>query len=219
MPEQPTSTPRRNFIGRLTLGAAALLAGKASDAHAEGLLRTDSPDEWVNRIHGKYRQVFDAVSANDGLGAAYALNFIESTMDALKVPASEVTAVLSLRHFGVALAANDAAWSRYRVGELLKLDDPDTKAPALRNIYRTKIRGRAGLTYDDMIAKRDVIVTVCNMALGGFAEMAAGKLKLDSAAVERDIKSSLIPGVYIVPSGVYAVNRAQQAGCTYCYAG
>lgn len=219
MPEQPTPTPRRSFIGRLTLGAAALLAGRATDAHAEGLLSTASPEEWVNRIHGKYRQVFDAVSANDGLGAAYALNFIDSTMEAQKVPESEVTAVLSFRHLGVALAANDAAWAKYHIGETLKVDDPDTKAPALRNIYRTKIRGRAGLTYDDMVAKRSVIVTVCNMALGGFSEMLAGKLKLDSADVEKDIKASLVPGVYIVPSGVYAVNRAQQAGCTYCYAG
>ena len=26
-------------------------------------------------------------------------------------------------------------------------------------------------------------------------------------------------GVNVVPSGVFAVNRAQKKGCTYCYAG
>jgi intracellular sulfur oxidation DsrE/DsrF family protein len=29
----------------------------------------------------------------------------------------------------------------------------------------------------------------------------------------------LLPGVHLAASGVYAVNRAQQAGCTYCFAG
>ena len=30
---------------------------------------------------------------------------------------------------------------------------------------------------------------------------------------------NLLPGMAIVPSGVLAVNRAQEHGCTYCYAG
>jgi hypothetical protein len=29
----------------------------------------------------------------------------------------------------------------------------------------------------------------------------------------------LLKGVSLGASGVYAVNRAQEAGCTYCYAG
>ena len=30
----PSTTPRRSFIGRITLGAAALLAGRAASLHA-----------------------------------------------------------------------------------------------------------------------------------------------------------------------------------------
>jgi hypothetical protein len=29
----------------------------------------------------------------------------------------------------------------------------------------------------------------------------------------------VIPTIQIVPSGVWAVNRAQKAGCSYCFAG
>jgi intracellular sulfur oxidation DsrE/DsrF family protein len=29
----------------------------------------------------------------------------------------------------------------------------------------------------------------------------------------------LLPGVQVVPSGVWAVGRAQEKGCGYCYAG
>ena len=181
--------------------------------------RPGSPDEWVSRIHGKYRQVFDAASPNDGMGAAYALNFLDSTKQAHNLKDEELCAVLSLRHFAAALALNDAAWAKYHVGEMLSITDPDTKAPALRNVFRSSVRMRPGLTYEDMIAKRGVIVTACNMALGALAGRAAEKLGLDTAATQADWRASVIPGAVIVPSGVYAVNRAQQAGCTYCFAG
>jgi intracellular sulfur oxidation DsrE/DsrF family protein len=37
--------------------------------------------------------------------------------------------------------------------------------------------------------------------------------------VMKDFKANLIPGVQIVPSGVWAVGRAQEHGCKYCFAG
>jgi intracellular sulfur oxidation DsrE/DsrF family protein len=215
----PSSTPRRSFIGRITLGAAALVAGRGMTLRADDGVRPGSPDEWVSRIHGKYRQVFDAVATNEGMGAAYALNFLDSTKQAHGLKDDDLSAVLSLRHFAAALALNDAAWAKYHVGELINVTDPDTKSPATRNIFRTSIRMRPGLTYEDMIAKRGVIVTACSMALGAMAGMAAGKMGLDTAATQAEWRASLIPGAVIVPSGVYAVNRAQQAGCTYCFAG
>lgn len=220
MPESPEqfNTPRRSFIGRLTMGgAAALLFGRAGALRAEGLTQR-GPDDWVGRIHGKYRQLFDATTINDGMGAAYALNFLDSAKTAHDLSDADVCAVLSLRHQAVALGLTDAAWMKYRLGELLNVDDPATKVPATRNPYRTNIRGRT-TSYDEMIASRGVIVTVCEMALSGLGERAAKKLSLDVAATQQDLHALLIPGAVTAPSGVYAVNRAQQAGCTYCYAG
>jgi intracellular sulfur oxidation DsrE/DsrF family protein len=34
-----------------------------------------------------------------------------------------------------------------------------------------------------------------------------------------DSKAGLLPGIQIVPSGVWAVGRAQEHGCQYCFAG
>jgi len=31
--------------------------------------------------------------------------------------------------------------------------------------------------------------------------------------------AAIIPGITVLPSGVWAVNRAQMKGCTYCTAG
>ena len=217
-PHEVSITPRRGFIARLAIGAAALLVGRPAQLRANSGTRVGGPDDWVDRIHGKYRQLFDATTINDGMGAAYALNFLDSTKSAHDLSDADVCAVLSLRHQAVALGLTDAAWAKYALGEQLTVSDPSTKLPATRNVYRTNIRGR-GITYDEMIASRGVIVTVCDMALGGLGERIANKQSLDVAATQRQLRASLIPGVVIVPSGVYAVNRAQQAGCTYCYAG
>jgi hypothetical protein len=37
--------------------------------------------------------------------------------------------------------------------------------------------------------------------------------------VKKDWVAGLLPGVVRLPSGVWAVNRAQEAGFTYCFAG
>src|SRR4029079_4304004 len=92
-------------------------------------------DEWVDRIKGKYRQVFDCTTANEGWGAAFPLNFITRTKEALKVSDSDITGVSVFRHFAMPLMLNDAAWAKYHVGELLNIKDPKTNAPAVRNIF------------------------------------------------------------------------------------
>ena len=42
---------------------------------------------------------------------------------------------------------------------------------------------------------------------------------LDAAAAEVDISYDVIPGITIIPSGTWGVNRAQESGCTYCAGG
>jgi hypothetical protein len=44
-------------------------------------------------------------------------------------------------------------------------------------------------------------------------------MKMDPVAVKKEWMAGLLPGIQVVPSGVWAVGRAQEHGCTYCYAG
>jgi intracellular sulfur oxidation DsrE/DsrF family protein len=37
--------------------------------------------------------------------------------------------------------------------------------------------------------------------------------------IRKDWLASVVPGMQVVPSGVWAVNRAQEHGCSYCFAG
>ena len=221
MSNSAQGTHRRGFLGGIAAGAAALVAGRWSNASAEVLTLSEHSaraDEWVSRIKGKYRQVFDNTTTNDGFGAVFPLNFIASTKEALKVPDSEISTVAVFRHFAMPLMLNDAVWAKYHVGEVLNVKDPKTNAFATRNIFRDNLPLNPGLTYEQEM-KNGVIFVACNMALTVISGMAAPKANVSADVAKKEWTAGLIPGVYLAASGVYAVNRAQQAQCTYCYGG
>lgn len=217
----PTGTPRRGFLGGIAAGAATLVLGRWSTANAAGaglLESTAMADEWIRKIKGKYRQVFDITSANNAFGAAYPLNFINSTKEATTATDADITAVAVFRHFAMPLVLNDATWAKYKIGELLDVKDPNTKAPATRNILKDAIPLH-NISYAQLIAKPNVIVVACNLALTVISEMAAPKAGVTPEQAKKEFTAGVLPGVALSASGVYAVNRAQQAQCTYCYAG
>jgi len=78
---------------------------------------------------------------------------------------------------------------------------------------------RPGLTYEQAIANRGLVMVACNLALTVLSEMAGKKVGVAAEQAKKDWEAGLLKGVYLAPSGVYAVNRAQQAGCSYCYGG
>ena len=154
MSHTPSSTQRRGFLGGIAGGAAALVVGRWSNADPQGLALTAPPsDAWIARIKGKYRQVFDNTSPNEGWGAAFPLNFIDSTKEAMKVSENaDITAVSVFRHFAMPLLLNDAVWAKYHIGEMLNVKDPKTSAFATRNIFRDAVPLRDGLTYEKEMA-------------------------------------------------------------------
>ena len=64
-----------------------------------------------------------------------------------------------------------------------------------------------------------VMFCVCNAAMTVYSAVAAGMMKMEAAEVMKDWKAGLLPGIQIVPSGVWAVGRAQEHQCQYCFAG
>src|SRR5436309_719427 len=126
-------TQRRGFVKTVVAAAAALAAGKISTASAESPPRNagDYPmsEEWVTRIRGRHRQVVDITLPNSGFGPVFALNFIDS-YKSMGVPESDLTSVLSHRHFAMPLLLNDAMWAKYPIAETVGVTDPKTNAPA-----------------------------------------------------------------------------------------
>jgi hypothetical protein len=219
MSQVASGTPRRGFLSGIAAGAAALVVGRWSNASAEIAPFAAPGDEWLTKIKGKHRQVFDAVSANEGFGVAFALNFLDTTKEALKLTDADLTAVVVFRHFSMPLTLNDQMWAKYKIGELLNVKDPKTNAFATRNIFRDNIPLHPNLTYEQLIATRGIIICACNMALTVASGMAAPKAGVTADVAKKEWTANLLPGVVLVPSGVYAVNRAQETACTYCYAG
>ena len=212
-----SQTPRRGFLGGIAASTAALLLNGFSSADAALPGFGVAADEaWVGRIKGKHRQVVDCTSHDDGFGVAYGLNFIDTTKEALKLTDKDFTSVVSYRHWAMPLMLNDAMWSKYKIGEVLNITDPKTKAPATRNIFRDNILARPGLTYEQVMTTRPVIMTACNVALTVLSGIAAAKAGVSADEAKKEWTANLLTGANLVPSGVYALNRAQQTGCTYC---
>lgn len=222
------TTPRRAFLGTLAAGAAGLgIAGLASplvlgnESHpAPADTSTAGFDAWLKMIKGKHRQVFDATTPHEGMPLAWARVFL-MTNKMVGVADDDVTAVIVLRHDGIPLAMEDNLWAKYKFGEVFKVHDKGANAPAVRNIYREPKVGEfplpdMGVTH---LTKSGVLIGVCDMALTVYSKIVAEGMKMDPTECKKEWVAGLLPGIQIVPSGVLAVNRAQEHGCSYCFAG
>ena len=218
------SPSRRTFLGRAAIGACALAAGAPSAAHAIPFVAVDpaaEPDPWLGALAGKHKQFFDAVSVNEGFPLVFAWNYLNTEEETYKLRDSDLTAIVGLRHFSIPIAFTDEIWEKYKLGDWAKVMDPATKAPSTRNIFYMPKPGDSpwpDASLDKLVA-RGVHVTVCNVALTVLSSMLGKQAGMEPEAAKKEWTAHLIPGAVVVPSGVFAVNRAQEKGCTYCYAG
>jgi hypothetical protein len=207
-------TPRRGFLRRMgsaaVLGLAGLMPGALSARAAS--TRSDGPD-WPGPLKGRHRQVVDAYEPNSGFPLAFAHTFL--------APNESATAVIVLRHGAFPIALNDAMWAKYKIGETFKIIDPETKAPAVKNPFFHPKPGV--LIVDDMALDRllakGVVVGGCNVALQVQSKMLAGNAGVSAEEAAKEWAANVIPGITIIPSGTWGVNRAQERGCTYCAGG
>jgi len=228
MPELTSfTTHRRGFLGRLAAGAAAFGLGgvvpplRAAQPRSQEVSANPEFEAWLNKITGKHKMIFDVPEPNKGFAFAWARVFLNTTNEAYGTTDAENSVVVVLRHSGIPFAMKDSMWAKYPFGEVFKITDPKTQAPAVRNPVANMQPGDfpiGGVGIDELLAK-GALVGVCSIALTLNAGMIAKKLGTDGAAVKQEWVASLFPGVQIVPSGVIAVNRAQEKGCAYCFAG
>ena len=143
------------------------------------------------------------------------------TNNQVGVPDEDLTAIVILRHDAIPLALDHPLWEQYKFGEFFHITDEKTKAPAVRNPYYMPAPGE--LILPDMsieeLSKTGVLFGACDMALTVYSKFMGESIKKDPVEIKKDWVAGLLPGMQIVPSGVLAVNRAQELGCTYCFAG
>jgi hypothetical protein len=222
MQDSKLTTNRRDFLAIAAAATAGVgIATPVVGAAAAGAAGAGTDfTRWLDTIPGKYRQVYDMPELNNGMGLAWSWVFLLTGAQGYGVPESDLGVVVILRHDALPLAFNDAAWAKYNLGEVFKIDDPETKAPAVRNPYYLK---PGALPIPDAglkpLIERGVKVAACNMAITFYSGMVAKKMGLKHEDVMGEWIAAVHPGITVVPSGVVALNGCISRGCAYVFAG
>lgn len=214
MPQLPAASTRRNFLGHLGLIAAApaLLAQPLPPAAGEwDMSWTDLLDKT------RYKAVFDSTQLADGAAPAMAADVWNGFKDAYGTD-NDTRMVFVMRQGGQVMAFNDALWAKYGIGEEKKVNDPITKQPAKRNPYASADPGEESWALPsklDALHKRGAIFLVCNRAAMNWARNAAERTRTPADQVMAEVRTNLVPGAILMPTGIFALARAQNAGCAY----
>jgi intracellular sulfur oxidation DsrE/DsrF family protein len=226
-------TTRRGFLGTIATGAAAMsLAGIASplqQLHASPgsafTVAEDPAEQIFKNLKGKHRAIFDVVAPHPEilLPFAWPRVFLVSN-EATGTPTKDNNVIVVLRHHGIAYAFEDRLWSKYNFGEMFHAMDPETQKAATKNNfwkpatpYAIPGIGPVPIAINDL-QDSGVQFVVCNVAMQVYSAVLADKMKMKQEDVYNDFKAGLLPGVTPVPSGVWAVGRAQENRCAYFYA-
>ncbi|MFL5638897.1 MAG: hypothetical protein ACJ78M_05965 [Gemmatimonadaceae bacterium] len=225
---------RREFLGTLAVGAVALglsgavpqaLAAAAPAPHAGDDLKPS--DKWLTAIKGKNRQIFDMPNHENGMGLLHVRNYLNAMRDTYSVTHPDVTAIVTLYGMTTMLGFNDAMWKKYGMATPLKVMDA-SNAPATSNVFSAAPTGAATLSLSgaplkipadssiSALQSRGAVFILCNNAFNLWMQLLGGG-GAKSAEMRTEFEANMLPGVYLVPAMVVAVNQAQMHGATYMY--
>jgi intracellular sulfur oxidation DsrE/DsrF family protein len=215
----------------LTAGAAAMsVAGivtpfQNAAANTNNVLNESNEDDWFKQIKGKHRIVFDVPKPHEIFPFAWPRVFLLTNEKTGTAP-KDCSVVVVLRHTAIPYAMKNELWTKYNFGEVFHAEDPATKKPAGKNPFWMPAAGAfqvpgigevaIGI---DQLQSSGVMFCVCEAAITVYSAAVADGMKLNAADVKKEWIAGLLPGIQIVPSGVWAVGRAQEHGCSYCFAG
>jgi hypothetical protein len=238
------SSDRRQFLQRFAVGAAALGATpsllaasttadatSASAAFDSSLLAelaameseqqsTPWDTSWTSRITGKHRAVFDAPELEGGSGVYRAAMWTGHYKSVLKLQDSDLSPVLVIRHAAIPLAMTHEFWEEYDVARQNKIMHPMTSKKTKRNpaLMNVEVDGLspafARLTLDKQIAA-GATVLACNLAFVRMVALVSNEHRIGPEEARKKALEGLVPGVILQPSGIFAVQMAQENGCKY----
>jgi intracellular sulfur oxidation DsrE/DsrF family protein len=220
---------RRSFLTRLGAGVTVLGSGLAAgtsvanaQSAAAGAARParHAQDDWMDKLPGKHRLVFDTTTpAGFGVAVAYANNFLTADKDGYGLTDQDHGIIIVARHFATPFAYNDAMWAKYAkaMPPFVVIDDPKTKQRPTINLFNVGTYGldlpNLGTTIPDVV-KRGVHFAVCQMATRFFAGPLAQATGGTQDAVYNELVANLVGNSHMVAAGIVAVNRAQERGYT-----
>jgi hypothetical protein len=212
--------------GALCAALAAPAAGNAQLVYRHGDWKAEEFQELLHKT-ARVRQVFDVTAINEGKF----LNNIKNSLNGFEfgfgIPVKQVQIVAALHGAVNMINYDDSMWAKYRIGEWLAVNDPETGKPAVRNIFFPSKVAKADGKEDpndekssfqdksvEALQRRGVKFLSCHTATEEQARVIVGRLKLTdgSEAVVKDLQAHTVPNVLIVPSMVASVALLQIDG-------
>jgi intracellular sulfur oxidation DsrE/DsrF family protein len=211
MSEQSSSPlARRSFLTQAApaaaIGAGAALTIPVATAQSVGGGRFEparhEQDEWLDKIPGKHRMVFDTTNSS-GMSSTllYGGNYYTANRTAYGLQNGDLAVVIIARHSSTAYAYNEALWAKY--GDQLSNSADSTRPPSKTNPYARQLA---------TMIDRGVHFAVCQMATGRIAGMIATAVGAANADILAEISANLLPNSHLVPAGIVTVGRAQDRG-------
>jgi intracellular sulfur oxidation DsrE/DsrF family protein len=226
---------RRLFVTQAAAGMAAFGAlGQAAASEPTQLVWNSSQwkiDDFRKLVEDRARikQVYDVTQ----IGQGKFLNNVKNSLNGLRfgfdIPERQIKIAVALHGPANLINYDDTIWAKYQVGEWLKVTDPATGKPAVRNIYYlSKARpGQAGLPQDpddpnsadqdssvQALQARGVQFLSCHTALEEQARALIHRNKPAESpeVIVQEMLAHALPGVLVVASMVAAVALLQAEG-------
>jgi hypothetical protein len=177
----------------------------------------------------RIKQVFDIVQIGDGKF----LNNIKNSFNGLRfgfgIPERQIKIAAALHGPANLLNYDDYVWEKYQIGEWLKVTDPVTGKPAVRNLfYNNKIglkQKSSDKNPDDLdsiyqntsmqaLQSRGAMFLSCHTALEEQvrALISRNQLSQSQEDIVKDMLAHTVPGVMLVASMVAAIAILQADG-------
>jgi intracellular sulfur oxidation DsrE/DsrF family protein len=172
----------------------------------------------------RVKQVFDVRTIADGGFLSGIKNSLNGLHFGFEIPANQIQIAVAARGPANMLNFDDAMWAKYRVGEWLKVNDPLTGKPAVRNpffakkpVTSTDPEARGSVFQDTSIEhlqSRGVKFLCCHNSTQAQARELVEQYSLKQPAEEitQELQAHILPGVLIVPAMVAAITLLQSEG-------
>src|SRR5579863_10209754 len=226
-----TTLSRRSFVGQAVAGAAALGA-VAGRVDAQLVYKSS---DWkmaeFNRLlksTARVKQMFEEIQIGDGRFLNNMKNSLNGFRFGFDIPADQVKMVGALHGPANMLNFDDYVWQKYRIGEWLKINDPKTSQPAVRNVFYpakstqphspSEDPSDETSSYQDgsiqTLQSRGVQFLCCQTATEEQARVLIKQYGLTQQPEEivKDVLAHLHPGVLVVPAMVSAIALLQSEG-------
>ena len=228
---------RRSLVGHTAI-ALATFGAMTEPASAQLVYRSSDWNiadfERLIKHPARVKQVFDEIQ----IGGGRFLNNIKNSLNGLhfgfNIPADQIKIVSAMHGPANLLNFDDYVWKKYRVGEWLKVDDPQTGQPAVRNPFLVSKAGPGAHGGDQdpndesssfqdtsiqALQARGVQFLSCHTATEEQARVLIKQysLGLQPEEIVKDLLAHTVPGVLVVAAMDAAIALLQSEG-HYSYA-